>query len=177
MILLNLNLGFLLFLFVCLFFLSGREPGCLPREGLCGCQAEQHWVAPAGARGWHGKGQISVLRMAGQPCRADNSMAGPRPCLGTGEPWLGSAAGCGASRCPCCNPTGSRCGRAGLHSPNLLQPDRITMPACWGIMAGVCLRYKGTGLSHEVILISYALIHCSACQPAMGPAAAPTRLC
>lgn len=37
------------------------------------------------------------------------------------------------------------------------------------IMARVCLRYKGAGLSHEVILISYALIHRSACQPAAGP--------
>lgn len=90
--------------------------------------------------------------------------------------WLGSTASCGASRWPRCHPTGSRCGRAGLHSPNLLQPDRITMPVRWCIMAGVCLRYKGTGLSHEVILISYALIHHSACQPAAGPAAATTRL-
>lgn len=106
-----------------------------------------------------------------------------RPGLGhaweqPGPPLLrpGSAAGCGVSRQPRCHPTGSWCGRAGLHSPNLLRPDRITMPARWGIMAGVCLRYKGTGLSHEVILISYALIHCSACQPAVGLAAAPTRL-
>lgn len=42
------------------------------------------------------------------------------------------------------------------------------MPACWGIMAGVCLRYKGTELSHEVILISYALIQCPACQTQRG---------
>lgn len=35
-------------------------------------------------------------------------------------------------------------------------------------MAGVCLRYKGTELSHEVILISCALIQCPACQTQRG---------
>lgn len=59
------------------------------------------------------------------------------------------------------------CGRAGLHSPDLLQPGRTTMQACTDIMARARLRYKGTGLSHEVILISYALIHHSVCQPAV----------
>lgn len=59
------------------------------------------------------------------------------------------------------------CGRAGLHSPDLLQPGRTTMQARTDIMARARLRYKGTGLSHEVILISYALIHHSVCQPAV----------
>lgn len=42
------------------------------------------------------------------------------------------------------------------------------MPACWGIMAGVCLRYKGTELSHELILIS-----CSHSVPRLPDAAGP----
>lgn len=128
-----------------------------------------------------GKGRVSFQNHGWQGSLAEWIMAW----LGLGWAWeqpgpplprLGSAAGCGASRCPRCHPMGSRCGRAGLHSSNLLQPDRITMPGCWGIMAGVCLRYKGSGLSHEVILISYALIHRSACQPAVGPAVTPSCL-
>lgn len=87
------------------------------------------------------------------------------PCLGT----AGAAAPAFGERWRLQGVTAAPwCGRAGLHSPNLLLPDRITMPARWGIMAGVCLRYKGTELSHEVILISYALTHGSACQPALG---------
>lgn len=41
------------------------------------------------------------------------------------------------------------------------------MQACTDIMARARLRYKSSGLSHEVILISYTLIHHSVCQPAV----------
>jgi len=162
-----------------LFFFSGREPGSLlGRIGVGARLSSTGWPQPGQGsgegrgrfrcRGWRGSLVEQIMARPGLSCAWEQ----------LGLPLLrpGSAAGCGASRWPRCHPTGSRCGRAGLHSPNLLQPDRITMPARWGIMASVCLRYKGTGLSHEVILISYTLIHCSACQPAVGLAADPTRL-
>lgn len=155
------------------FFLFGRKSGCLPQKGLCRCQAEKHRVALAreGAdfgTEWQGSLAEQVMVWPG----LSHAWEQPGPLL----LWLGSAARHGALQRPRCHPTGSHCGRAGLHSPNLLQPDRITMPAHWVIMASVCLRYKGTALSHEVILISYTLIHHSACQPAAGPAAAPACL-
>lgn len=75
MILLKSNLGFLQH-----FFLFEKESGCFSWDE---CQAEQCEVAPARARGWQGRGQISLQWVMGQHLGAGNGPAGPWLGLGT----------------------------------------------------------------------------------------------